>query len=62
MSQGFLFTYFSFRLGDVIQLKQDQKREDEEKSKYRRDKIRETTWYHEGPQSLKEARFSIACK
>lgn len=26
------------------------------------DKGTETTWYHEGSQALKEARFNIACK
>ncbi|XKL60656.1 hypothetical protein PGB90_007713 [Kerria lacca] len=50
------------RLGDdVIKKKQDQRKVDEEENKVRRDKGRETTWYHEGPQALKEARFNIAC-
>lgn len=50
-----------FRLGeDVIKEKQEEKR-DEDKKQFHRDKIRETTWYHEGPQSLKDGRLYIAC-
>ncbi|KAK7575478.1 hypothetical protein V9T40_011764 [Parthenolecanium corni] len=50
------------RIGETIQSNENQKHHvDEEKSKFRRDKNRETTWYHEGSQALKEARFDIAC-
>lgn len=55
----FQYLFFS-RIGESIQSNENQKHVDEEKSKYRRDKNRETTWYHEGSQALREARFSIA--
>lgn len=55
--------FSSSRIGETIQSNENQKHHvDEEKSKFRRDKNRETTWYHEGSQALKEARFDIACK
>lgn len=47
---------FLFRLGeDAIQRKQE-----EEQERKQQEKDQEATWYHEGPDVLKDARFWIA--
>lgn len=49
---------FLFRLGeDAIQRKQE-----EEQERKQQEKDQEATWYHEGPDVLKDARFWIAGK
>lgn len=51
-------TNFYFRLGeDAIKKKQE-----EEEERIQQEKDQESTWYHEGPESLKVSRLWLARK